>query len=188
MSIYGRKKDEWDKLAQWIINNRLFSHNVRWLIQIPRLYDVYKENGSIQNFEDIVCSTCLILPDIILCRRGIDIFQPLFEVTKDPSSHPKLHVFLQRVIGFDTVDDESKTERRYHKKFPYPKEWDYPQSPPYSYWFVTHTRSRMSSLTQAFRVYYMFANMASLNKWRRARGFSNIRLLFARVSSIDLDL
>ena len=65
-----------------------------------------------------------------------DVFKPLFEVTKDPSSHPKLHVFLQRVIGFDTVDDESKTERRYHRKFPYPKLWDYSQSPPYSYWSV----------------------------------------------------
>jgi AMP deaminase len=66
----------------------------------------------------------------------IDIFRPLFEVTKKPSSHPKLHAFLQRVIGFDTVDDESKTERRYHRKFPYPKDWNYPQSPPYSYWSV----------------------------------------------------
>ncbi|KAI9439386.1 AMP deaminase [Russula earlei] len=139
LSIYGRKQDEWDKLAEWVINHQLFSHNVRWLIQVPRLYDVYKENGSIQNFEDIVRN----------------VFQPLFEVTKDPSSHPKLHVFLQRVIGFDSVDDESKPERRYHKKYPYPKLWDYPQSPPYSYW-----------------MYYMFANMASLNKWRRARGFN----------------
>lgn len=26
---------------------------------------------------------------------------------------------------------------------------------------------------QGFRVYYMFANMASLNRWRRARGFSD---------------
>ena len=50
---------------------------------------------------------------------------PLFEVTKDPSSHPELHVFLQRVIGFDSVDDESKTERRVHRKFPYPRDWDY---------------------------------------------------------------
>jgi AMP deaminase len=56
LSIYGREPDEWDKLAQWVINNKLFSHNVRWLIQIPRLYDVYKENGSIENFEDIVHS------------------------------------------------------------------------------------------------------------------------------------
>ncbi len=73
-----------------------------------------------------------------------DTFKPLFEVTKDPSSHPKLHVFLQRVIGFDTVDDESKTERRYHRKFPYPKLWDYQQSPPYSYWFVI-SRTRRGS-------------------------------------------
>ena len=62
MSIYGRKSDEWDKLAEWVINNKLYSHNVRWLVQIPRLYDVYKENGSIENFEDIVRSTCSLLP------------------------------------------------------------------------------------------------------------------------------
>lgn len=62
MSIYGRKPDEWDKLAEWVINNKLYSHNVRWLVQIPRLYDVYKENGSIENFEDIVRSTCSLLP------------------------------------------------------------------------------------------------------------------------------
>lgn len=63
-----------------------------------------------------------------------DVFGPLFEVTKHPASHPELHIFLQRVIGFDTVDDESKTERRFHRKFPYPRLWDAPQSPPYSYW------------------------------------------------------
>lgn len=65
-----------------------------------------------------------------------DVFEPLFEVTRDPSTHPELHVFLQRVVGFDTVDDESKTERRYYKKFPYPRLWNTTQSPPYSYWSV----------------------------------------------------
>ena len=136
MSIYGRREDEWDKLARWIIDNKLFSHNVRWLIQIPRLYDVYKENGSINNFEDIVRSKFMYRDENPKIKFLVDVFKPLFEVTKDPSSHPKLHIFLQRVIGFDTVDDESKTERRYHKKFPYPKLWEYRQSPPYSYWFV----------------------------------------------------
>jgi AMP deaminase len=63
-----------------------------------------------------------------------DLFKPLFEVTKDPRTHPELHVFLQRVVGFDTVDDESKPERRIHKKFPYPRLWDAKVSPPYSYW------------------------------------------------------
>ena len=56
ISIYGRSPNEWDKLAKWIVNNKLFSHNVRWLIQVPRIYEVYKTNGSIQTFEDIVTS------------------------------------------------------------------------------------------------------------------------------------
>ncbi|OCH92633.1 AMP deaminase [Obba rivulosa] len=139
ISIYGRNPGEWDKLAKWVVHNKLYSHNVRWLVQVPRLYDVYKQNGSIKTFEDIVRN----------------VFHPLFEVTQDPSSHPELHVFLQRVIGFDTVDDESKAERRFHKKFPYPKYWDTKETPPYSYW-----------------VYYMFSNIASLNHWRRERGFN----------------
>ncbi|KAF8628674.1 hypothetical protein AX15_003797 [Amanita polypyramis BW_CC] len=139
ISIYGRSPDEWDKVARWIVNNKLYSHNVRWLIQVPRLYEVYKANNSIQNFEDLI----------------INIFQPLFEVTEDPTTHPDLHIFLQRVVGFDSVDDESKSERRVHKKFPYPRLWDAKQSPPYSYW-----------------VYYMFANIASLNNWRQIRGFN----------------
>ena len=82
---------------------------------------------------------------ILLVYRGMwithelcntDVFRPLFEVTKDPRSHPELHIFLQRVVGFDSVDDESKIERRIHKTFPYPRLWGFQQSPPYSYWYV----------------------------------------------------
>lgn len=143
LSIYGREIDEWDKLAAWIVDNKLFSPNVRWLIQVPRLYDVYKATGLMDNFQQVV----------------VNVFQPLFEVTKDPSSHPKLHIFLQRVVGFDCVDDESKVERRVHKKFPLPSEWSTKQNPPYSYW-----------------IYYLFANMSSLNVWRKQRGFNTFLL------------
>lgn len=143
ISIYGRDLDEWDKLAAWVIDNKLFSPNVRWLIQIPRLYDVYKAAGLMDNFEQVVRN----------------VFQPLFEVTQDPKSHPKLHVFLQRVIGFDSVDDESKVERRVYKKFPFPHSWSTKQNPPYSYW-----------------MYYLFANIASLNVWRKQRGFNTFLL------------
>ncbi|KAJ6786882.1 hypothetical protein PWT90_00023 [Aphanocladium album] len=143
ISIYGKSIDEWDKLAAWVVDNKLFSHNVRWLIQIPRLYDVYKGSGLMDSFEQVIKN----------------LFQPLFEVTKDPASHPKLHIFLQRVIGFDSVDDESKVERRLFRKFPVPKEWDGAQNPPYSYW-----------------IYYTFANMASLNFWRQKRGFNTFTL------------
>lgn len=37
LSIYGRSKDEWDKLAKWAIAHNVYSDNVRWLIQVPRL-------------------------------------------------------------------------------------------------------------------------------------------------------
>ena len=143
ISIYGRSIQEWDKLAAWVIDNKLYSPNVRWLIQVPRLYDVYKSSGMMDNFEEVI----------------INVFQPLFEVTKDPSSHPKLHIFLQRVVGFDSVDDESKAERRLYRKYPIPREWNTKQSPPYSYW-----------------IYFMFANIASLNIWRKQRGFNTLVL------------
>ncbi|KZV85080.1 AMP deaminase [Exidia glandulosa HHB12029] len=143
ISIYGRSQSEWDKLAKWIVNHKLYSHNVRWLVQIPRLYDIYKESGSVNSFEDILRN----------------VFNPLFEATRDPSAHPELHVFLQRVVGIDCVDDESKPERRLYRKFPYPSSWDTRQNPPYSYW-----------------VYYLYANLASLNHWRRARGFNTFVL------------
>ncbi|KAF9300723.1 AMP deaminase [Mortierella antarctica] len=139
ISIYGRAENEWDKLAAWVVDNKLFSPNVRWLIQVPRLYNVYKATKTVENFEQVIQN----------------IFKPLFEVTRDPSSHPKLHIFLQRVIGFDSVDDESKAERRIYKKYPYPRVWNTSMNPPYSYY-----------------IYYMFANMTSLNRFRQQRGFN----------------
>ena len=47
--------------------------------QIPRLYDIYKAQGLIDNFEQLLDN----------------IFTPLFEVTVDPNSPPQLHLFLK---------------------------------------------------------------------------------------------
>lgn len=141
LSIYGHSKSEWDKLAAWVVDNQLYSDNIRWLIQIPRLYDQFFKRGSIKSFNDML----------------ENIFEPLFEVTKDPSSHPKLHHFLKRVVGFDTVDDESKPERRVHRKFPSPSDWETSSNPPYSYY-----------------VYYLYANITVLNHFRLKREFSII--------------
>ncbi|KAF7506951.1 putative zinc finger protein [Endocarpon pusillum] len=143
ISIYGRNLQEWDKLAAWVVDNKIISPNVRWLIQVPRLYDMYKSSKMMENFETVITN----------------VFQPLFEVTKDPTSHPKLHIFLHRVIGFDSVDDESKVERRLYRKYPTPKEWNSKQNPPYSYW-----------------IYFLFANMTSLNAFRKRRGFNTFLL------------
>lgn len=51
-----RSKDEWSKLAAWIVDNNLFSANVRWLIQVPRLYNLYKSKHSVKNFEEVISS------------------------------------------------------------------------------------------------------------------------------------
>ena len=54
--LIDRNLGEWDKLAKWVINHKLISHNVRWLIQVPRLYEVFKAGGLVNNFEDVVRS------------------------------------------------------------------------------------------------------------------------------------
>jgi len=54
--MIGSNTAEWDKLAKWVIKNELFSDNVRWLIQIPRLYDVFKKSGNVNDFEEVVRS------------------------------------------------------------------------------------------------------------------------------------
>ena len=141
ISIYGRRMAEWDTLAAWILNNRIFSTNVVWLIQLPRLYNIYRSQGTIANFQQMLDN----------------IFQPLFEVTVDPGSHPELHHFLQLVVGFDMVDDESKPERRPSKHMRTPEEWDVDHNPAFSYY-----------------AYYIYANLYTLNKLRESKGLNTI--------------
>ncbi|XP_060214505.1 probable AMP deaminase [Lycium barbarum] len=118
ISIYGRKQSEWDTLASWFVNNELYSQNAVWLIQLPRLYNIYKSMGTVTSFQNILDN----------------VFIPLFEVTVDPKSHPHLHLFLMQVVGFDMVDDESKPERRPTKHMPKPDEWTNQFNPAFSYY------------------------------------------------------
>lgn len=140
LSIYGRKKDEWDRLAKWAVKHNVYSDNVRWVIQIPRLYDVYRSNKLVSNFQQIL----------------ENIFFPLFEATNKPSSHPELHLFLQYVVGLDSVDDESKPENpMFDKDVPLPGQWSDSENPPYGYY-----------------IYYMYANVCTLNHFRKQRGLN----------------
>ncbi|GIL84466.1 hypothetical protein Vretimale_19007 [Volvox reticuliferus] len=139
ISIYGRKAMEWDILAAWVVGFQLHSDNNVWLIQIPRLYNVYKETGVIENFQQMLDN----------------IFEPLFEVTADPSTHPQLHVLLSMVVGFDMVDDESKPERRPTKHTEPPERWNTKHNCAYAYY-----------------AYYIYANLYALNKFRESRGLN----------------
>ena len=37
LSIFGCNIEEWDHLADWATKYNVYSENVRWLIQVPRL-------------------------------------------------------------------------------------------------------------------------------------------------------
>uniref|UniRef100_A0A4W5KZ60 AMP deaminase n=1 Tax=Hucho hucho TaxID=62062 RepID=A0A4W5KZ60_9TELE len=134
VSVCGRCRDEWDKLAQWAVKHQVYSNNVRWLVQVPRLFDVYHTKKQLCNFQELLDN----------------IFMPLFEVTIDPARHCELHLFLQHVVGFDSVDDESKPEHHcFNMESPLPVNWTVEDNPPYAYY-----------------LYYMYANMAVLNHLR----------------------
>jgi AMP deaminase len=119
LSIYGLGRDEWRKLAAWVVTNKLSSPNVRWMVQIPRLYDTMRASSTVTTFADMMGN----------------VFAPLFVVTLNPASDPILHQFLSQVSGFDSVDDESKTEPHMGSfaDLPPPNEWSYPEQPPYAY-------------------------------------------------------
>ncbi|CAH1982998.1 unnamed protein product [Acanthoscelides obtectus] len=141
LSIYGKSRDEWDKLAKWALQSNVYSDNVRWLVQIPRLFDIFKLNKVLDNFQEVIDN----------------IFLPLFEVTAKPSTHPDLYKFLQYVIGFDSVDDESKPERNplFDKDTPTPEQWNDTENPNYAYY-----------------QYYIYANLAVLNHFRNEKGLN----------------
>lgn len=37
LSIYGRSAEEWPNLASWFTKHRVYSPNMKWMIQVPRI-------------------------------------------------------------------------------------------------------------------------------------------------------
>ncbi|CAI8049760.1 AMP deaminase 2 [Geodia barretti] len=102
--------------------------------------DIYRQKKLLENFGQLLRN----------------LFLPLFQATLDPSSHKNLSIFLNQVIGFDSVDDESKPESTFFSSAtPTPEEWTSHDNPPYSYY-----------------IFYMFANISMLNRLRRIRGMN----------------
>jgi AMP deaminase len=143
LSIYGRKRDEWAKLAAWVLDNDLLSPNNQWMIQIPRLYSVYHDSGLIRNFQEMLDN----------------VFLPMVEATLNPEAHPKLAKFLSHISGFDSVDDESKKpimkDRTFSSRERAPHEWDISDNPSYKYYN-----------------YFMQSNLRVLNRLRAALGLN----------------
>ncbi|KAM8892635.1 AMP deaminase 3b isoform 2-T2 [Spinachia spinachia] len=119
LSIYGRSPSEWDSLATWFIQHKVHSPNMRWMIQVPRIYDIFKSKKLFPNYAKMLQN----------------IFLPLFEATVNPRKHKATHVFLKYVTGFDSVDDESKhSDHMFSYKSPKPETWTTDDNPPYTYY------------------------------------------------------
>jgi AMP deaminase len=147
LSIYGKKRDEWENLSRWVLGEgkglgqgrALLSDKVRWMIQIPRLFNVYQQTNALANFGQML----------------ENIFVPLVEATLNPDEHKNIARFLENLSGFDTVDDESKIE--FHaiadRKTPY--DWNVPDNPSYAYYS-----------------YFIQANIRILNGLRATKGMN----------------
>ncbi|XP_038605360.1 AMP deaminase 1 [Tachyglossus aculeatus] len=119
LSIYGRSPEEWPKLASWFVQNRVYSSNMMWMIQVPRIYDVFRAKNFLPHFGKML----------------ENVFLPVFEATVNPQANPDLSIFLKHITGFDSVDDESKhSGHMFSSKSPKPEEWTMEKNPSYTYY------------------------------------------------------
>ncbi|KAG5509581.1 hypothetical protein JKF63_06286 [Porcisia hertigi] len=117
LSIYGRHKDEWDRLSRWFVLHGVSHHTNSWMIQVPRLFHLYRRSGQLRSFQEMLTN----------------IFEPLWQASLDPSKFPYLHFFLSHVSGFDSVDNESDREPDQTIDTP-PAQWVSPENPPFAYY------------------------------------------------------
>ncbi|CUG86083.1 AMP deaminase, putative [Bodo saltans] len=137
VSIYGMNLTEWDKLSSWFATHGMSSKHNKWIIQIPRVYKVFRSKQVIGSFGQYLQN----------------IFQPLWDASLHPSEHPTLHYFLNHVSGFDSVDNEATLDLPFETISPWA--WTSIENPPYNYY-----------------LYYLYANIRTLNEFRASRGFS----------------
>ncbi|XP_068615193.1 AMP deaminase 1-like isoform X2 [Brachionichthys hirsutus] len=135
LSIYGCKPDEWAKLAGWFVKHKVLSPNFKWMIQVPRIYDIFRGRDFVPHFGKML----------------ENVFLPVFQATIEPQSNPDLSIFLQHVTGFDSVDDESKhSGHMFSTKSPKPEEWDIVKNPSYTY-YIYYMYANIAVLNQLRR-------------------------------------
>ena len=53
ISVYACKPTDWHKTSTWICENNLEAYgNNKWLVQLPRIYRVFKKIGRVECFQD----------------------------------------------------------------------------------------------------------------------------------------
>ena len=132
ISVYACKPTDWHKTSTWICENNLEAYgNNKWLVQLPRIYRVFKKIGRVECFQDTLDN----------------FFRPLFEATLRPTAEENVNVarFIANVSGFDSVDDESIADAALYITTPddgsqSPKQWTKSYNPSYAYVMIITTK------------------------------------------------
>lgn len=145
VSVAGKSRSDWSKVAAWVLDNSLIHPQVRWLVQVPRNYKIY--------YEAMAAAAPPGQPFSFSYEAFLrNIFDPMWEATLHPEQHAALHKFLALVVGFDSVNDESRADA---PTTPPPAALDAPVQPGYAY-----------------ELFYFAANLASVNNAREALGLT----------------
>lgn len=129
LSIYGINLNEWDRLAEWFDTHGMSCRHNKWMVQVPRVYKVFRQFNTIGSFGQYLQN----------------IFKPLWEASLHPSEHPSVHNFLKHVSGFDSVDNESTLDLPMSTLSPW--EWTHCENPPYNY-YMYHLYANVRTLNE----------------------------------------
>ena len=157
VSIYGVDGDEWARLAAWVLSpwqgaegrepRTLLSHCNRWIVQIPRLYALFRGKRGADG-----------QPQVKHYQEMLEhIFGPLVEATLAPEAHPQLAELLEHVVAFDSVDDESNPEQPV-------------DATPACCW------RREEQPNYSWQLFMLFGSLRTLNMLRAAKGLNTIAL------------
>ncbi|KAI5181348.1 AMP deaminase [Nematocida sp. AWRm80] len=117
ISVYGKKKNELEILCNWIDTHNIKSSHLRWYIQVPRLYALFKGYRNIGSFSELLDN----------------LFESIVTTSVSGGS-PQVESFLETVGGFDSVDDESVKDKRTDLEKAPPHKWTHKDNPPYQYY------------------------------------------------------
>jgi AMP deaminase len=161
LELHGYDEDEWEQLAKWFNDHQLstdYSRLNRYIVAIHRSRAKKEENKDKFEFH----------------QKHLDnIFIPLFLATLAPED-PKnsdLAKFLQCVGGFMISSDEEYRESDFTRKRRRPAEvpWG-------------------DNVCDLYFAYYVWANLCSLNAFRKRRGLNTLQLrALANERSSNLD-
>ena len=154
LTIYGQSETEWEDLASWFDTHGMASVHNRWVIEFPRIYSWLNVERRVPSFAQYLEY----------------LFHPLWKVSLEPSSNPRLFHFLTHISGFDCVGNEFEADEPLNRHSPMPQDWTGSRNPSYNYY-----------------LYYLWANIRSLNDFRASRGYStfSFRPACGEAGSVD---